>query len=431
MKLAPGTPLDIGWLRDEGEGAQPVARLAMARGGAARGRAQLEWSPETLAKTLAGADAGARDFSALRYRPQPGLIAARTGDFDGLHGFLADSLPDAWGMLLLRRQVTRLGHDFDALDAVDRLALVGERGRGALVFRPATLEAAGEGTIDLDEVAAQSAQVLKGEDSPLADWLARLAAGSGGARPKAHIAFHEDGSIGAGDSLGRPAESEWIVKFAAPGDPPDIGAVEMAYADMARASGLEMAETRLLPATGAPGYFATRRFDRPAPGKRVHMVSLSGAIEASPHMPSVDYDGFLRAVLAITRDVRDVEKAFRRMVFNVLAINRDDHARQHAFLMDERGTWQLGPAYDLTFSNGPGGEHYMAVEGEGAAITRAHVTALGRRHGIDDARIAESVEAVRSALAQWPRLASVWGAARSKDTIQAALERRDSEFMER
>ncbi|PKP97266.1 MAG: type II toxin-antitoxin system HipA family toxin, partial [Alphaproteobacteria bacterium HGW-Alphaproteobacteria-13] len=94
-------------------------------------------------------------------------------------------------------------------------------------------------------------------------------------------------------------------------------------------------------------HFATRRFDRPAPGRRLHMVSLGGAVEASPHMPSLDYDGFLKATLAITRDVRDLEQAFRRMLFNILAHNRDDHVRQHAFLIDAKGEWHLAPAFDL------------------------------------------------------------------------------------
>lgn len=439
MKLAPGSPLQIAWQPDAQREGEPVARLAMAAGAtgqggsqaSSQGRAQLEWTPAALHNP--------RDFSALRYPPEPGLIAARTGEFGGLHGFLADSLPDAWGMLLLRRQVTRLGHDFDALNAVDRLALVGERGRGALTFMPATLDDvhgdADANTIDLDRIAHESALVLRGQQSPLGDWLARLAAGSGGARPKAHIAIHADGRVAAGDARAGEGDdsSEWIVKFAAPDDPADIAAVEMAYANMACAAGLDMAPSRLLGAngetSGIPSYFATRRFDRPAPGKRVHMVSLAGAIEASPHMPSVDYDGFLKAVLAITRDVRDVEKAFRRMVFNVLAINRDDHARQHAFLMGEDGIWQLAPAFDLTFSNGPGGEHYMAVEGEGAAITRAHVASLGQRHGLRDRQIADVIEAVRAALTAWPELAETYGASRSRAAIAKALERKDREFL--
>ena len=154
----------------------------------------------------------------------------------------------------------------------------------------------------------------------------------------------------------------------------------------------------------------------------------SGAVEASPNMPSLDYDGFLKATLAITRDMRDVEQAFRRMVFNVLARNRDDHVRQHAYLMDERGEWRLAPAFDLTFANGPGGEHYMAVEGEGHAITHRHVETLGLRHGIAQKRIAEIVEAVRDALGDWPRHARATGVGASLATVSGGLEQMDRQF---
>ena len=145
-------------------------------------------------------------------------------------------------------------------------------------------------------------------------------------------------------------------------------------------------------------------------------------------MPSLDYDGFLRAVLAITRDVRDVEQAFRRMVFNVLAHNRDDHVRQHAFLMDRKGVWSLAPAFDLTYSHGPGGEHYMAVMGEGRDITRVHVEALGERHGIAAKRTAAIVDNVRAALAGWQAHAAECGVDLSRVQIDEALIWRDREF---
>ncbi|MFU7527381.1 type II toxin-antitoxin system HipA family toxin [Qipengyuania sp. ASV99] len=419
MKLAPGTPLEVLLWTDETAAPQPVGRLAMAGG-----VAQLEWSEWARAARLA--------FSPLHYPPEPGLHAARRGLFDGLHGFLADSLPDAWGALLLHGQLRRLGHRYDDLDAVDRLALIGNKGRGALVFRPATLVAEDAGAIDLDRLAGEAHHVLLGHESELDAFLARLGGGSGGARPKVHISIDADGLLQAGDELANSAAGlvaeQWIVKFPSLSDPPDIGPIEEAYARMARAAGIEMAETRLIASQNGSGHFATRRFDRPAPGKRIHMVSLGGAVEASPHMPSLDYDGFFRATLAITRDVRDLEQAFRRMVFNVLAHNRDDHVRQHAFLMDTKGEWHLSPAFDLTFSRGPGGEHYMGVEGEGRAITRAHVDALGQRHGIAPRRIAEMVEQVRDALAEWPAHARETGVDASCDEINVVLTKQWRQF---
>jgi serine/threonine-protein kinase HipA len=197
---------------------------------------------------------------------------------------------------------------------------------------------------------------------------------------------------------------------------------------MARAAGLTIAESRVLPERDGPGYFATRRFDRPAPGRRLHMVSLAGAAEAPSEMPSLDYDGFLRATMAITRHAGDVEQAFRRMVFNVLAHNRDDHTRQHSYLMGPSGEWRLAPAYDLTFSVGPGGEHYLAVEGEGRNPTRAHVLALGRRHGLSDRVIARIIDRTRGALAEWPVIAADVGVTVSRREIADRLKVTDDHF---
>ncbi|WP_374273831.1 type II toxin-antitoxin system HipA family toxin [Brevundimonas sp.] len=223
------------------------------------------------------------------------------------------------------------------------------------------------------------------------------------------------------DGAGRVSVSEgdtavdhqaWIVKFAATHDPPDIGPIEAAYAAMALAAGLDMAPWRLLPSKTGPGYFATRRFDRPASGRRLHMVSLSGAVEAPWRTPA-SYDLFLRATLSITRHADDLHAAFRRMVFNVLASNRDDHTRQHSYLMDETGGWRLAPAYDLTYSAGPGGEHYLDVEGEGRTPTCEHVRALGRRHGLSGRVIDTIVAEVRAAVADWPRFADELGVSRA------------------
>lgn len=382
----------------------------------ANGLAQLEWSDPYLA--------GQRRVSPLLYPAENGVIEARGREFDGLHGFLADSLPDAWGALLMKRRVERLGTRWETLDPVDRLALVGEQGRGSLVFAPATTPAAAADaeTLDLTALAEQSRSILLGESADLGDTLALLGGASGGARPKVHVGFGPDGQISIDDGESGPGFESWIVKFRAISDPIDIGPIELAYAEMARASGIDMAESRLLPASDGPGYFATRRFDRPKPGQRLHVVSLAGAIEAPPHAPSLDYDGFLRATLAITRDVRDVEEAFRRMVFNVLACNRDDHTRQHAYLMDSAGTWRLAPAFDLTFSAGPGGEHYLAVAGEGRAPSRAHVEQVGKTHGIAAKRIAQIIDEVAAAVADWPIHGGEVGVGQSRAEISERLE---------
>jgi serine/threonine-protein kinase HipA len=407
VKLEPGAPLAANLVFDEGRPPIPAARLAMAQG-----LAQLEWSAEVLSSKL--------PVSGLNYPPEPGLHAARRRDLDGLHGFLSDSLPDAWGTFVMRRRLARLGVRIDDLSPLDRLALVGRQGRGAMTFLPDTAPAPEVETLDLDVLAAESLAMLAGDESELATTLATLANGSGGARPKIHVGFDPGGAICVTEGEAAPGHDAWIVKFAAPNDLRDIGAIEAAYAAMAKSAGVDMAEHRLLPAKSGPGYFATRRFDRPEPGHRLHMVSLGGAIETPWAQPS-SYDLFLRATLAITRHAGDVAAAFRRMVFNILAVNRDDHVRQHSYLMDAAGTWRLAPAYDLTYSAGPGGEHYLDVEGEGRRPARAQVRALGKRHGLDGAVVDAIVDEVAGAVAGWTAFADEAGVTRtSKTEVEAA-----------
>lgn len=396
MRLAPGTPLSLALAFDPAKPPMPAGRLAMDGG-----LAQLEWSREVLAMRL--------PVAALYYPPEPGLQAARGRAFDGLQGFLADSLPEGWGRRLMRRRLEKLGVDLASLSPLDQLALVGRHGRGALVYEPATTPAEDVATLDLDALAAEAAAILAGEEGTLADTLADLAGGSGGARPKVHVGFNAEGQVSVGEGELPEGFIPWLVKFRAPNDPDDIGPIEEAYAQMAEAAGLAMSEHRLIPAHQGPGYFATRRFDRTDGGGRLHMVSLAGAVEAPPEPGIVSYDTFLRATQAITRRKPDVEAAFRRMVFNILASNRDDHTRQQAYLMDAGGDWRLSPAYDLTYAPGPGGEHYLDIEGEGRSPTRGHVLRLGARHSLDAKAVAAMVEEVRAAVARWPAFGDAAG----------------------
>lgn len=408
MKLAPGTPLSVALVFDAATQV-PVARVAMDGG-----VAQLEWSAEVIARKLA--------VSPLKYPPEAGLHAASSRDreFLGLHGFLADSLPERWGYLVLRKRLAKLGVDITSLSPLDLLALVGREGRGALVFEPAQTPPDDVGDLDLDALAADAMVLLEGEDAKLADTLAKLGGGSGGARPKVQVGFGKKGKVSDGSGEITGTSQAWIVKFRAPTDLPDIGPIEEAYAVMADAAGLSMSEHRLIAAKKGPGYFATRRFDRLEDGKRLHMVSLAGAIEAPSDGPS-SYDLFLRATLAITRRADDVAAAFQRMTFNILAHNRDDHTRQHAFLMNPDGEWRLAPAYDLTYATGPGGEHYLDVEGEGRHPTRAHILKLGNRHGLHAKRITEIIDQNRAAVSNWAKFAKAAGvSARSTKSIGVA-----------
>lgn len=410
MKLVPGTPLSV-TLAFDADVRLPVARLAMDAG-----VSQLEWSAAVIARKLA--------VSPLKYPPEAGLHAASSKEFRGLHGFLADSLPEQWGYLLMRKRLAKLGIDIATLSSLDQLALVGDQGRGALVFEPATTPSEDVESLDLDALAADATALLEGEEANLTETLAALGGGSGGARPKVHVAFDGNGKISVGSGEIAPGQQAWLVKFRAPQDPEDIGPLEEAYATMAEAAGLHLSNHRLINAKKGPGYFATRRFDRPDGRKRLHMVSLAGAIEASSTVPSASYDTFLRATLAITRRADDVAAVFQRMVFNILASNRDDHTRQHAYLMDQGGDWRLAPAYDLTYAPGPGGEHYLDVEGEGRKPTRALVSKLGNRHGFDAKRVIAAIDKVRSAVADWPKFAKLAGVSTGSTKMVSAAHAR-------
>lgn len=364
-----------------------VGRLAM------QGRVVFfEWAAEALAEPLG--------LSPFRLPEEPGVVRGDADPFDGLPGLFGDSLPDAWGRLLTDRAFRRAGGNPATLTPLDRLATVGQRGQGALVYEPENEGALQVGPVDADVLAGAATALLVEEgslDGATFDRLRGVAGSSGGARPKALL--HRDPSsetMHADASLDR---EPWIVKFHAPGDGLDTGAVEAACAILARRAGLEMAETTLLPSMMGAGWFATRRFDRMTGGGRVHMLSLAGLLEADWRMPSVGYDALIKAARLLTRHEAAAEAAFRLMVFNIAIHNRDDHAKNVAFLMDRAGEWRLAPAYDLTVSDGPGGEHTMDVGGEGKAPARADALRVAERSGLRAKRARVILEEVCDGLA--------------------------------
>jgi len=305
--------------------------------------------------------------------------------FNGLWGVFNDSLPDAWGELLLNRRLRQLGLELESLTPLDRLAMTGTM--GALVYKPVTeLDSEKTVDIDLDSIARETELVLEGSNSEMIEDLLKLGASSGGARPKISIYIDDDNY----SSCLRHDYQALLVKFAYRYDAKDIGAIEYAYSLMAKAAGLEMMPCRLLEGR----YFATQRFDRGADGARLHMHSAAGLLHADHHYPSLDYDDLLKATLLLTKSQAEVDKLYRLMVFNVLAHNRDDHSKNFSYLMDADGNWRLAPAYDLTCSSGPGGEHSMTLLGEGREPGAQQFAELARRHNIDTTVVEEVEEAV-------------------------------------
>ena len=305
-------------------------------------------------------------ISPLMLPLKPGVLVCPDMTFDGLFGVFNDSLPDGWGRLLLDRSVEKHGINRRQLTPLDRLAYVGSRGMGALSYEPdRSAVMPDDAPLALDRLAEEAAIVLAGENEEVFDELLRLNGSSAGARPKivAQVNAGRDRIIHGAQAL-RDGCEHWIIKFPSSQDARDAGKVEYAYSLMAKDAGVEMLETHLFPAKKRQGYFGARRFDRIGDA-RVHMHSLSGLICADHRQPSLDYDTVLRVTLLLTRNVVEVERVYALACFNVLAHNRDDHAKNFSFLLNDRNEWVFAPAYDLTFSYGPGGEQSSMVMGRG------------------------------------------------------------------
>ncbi len=366
-------------------------------------RAYFEYAPAFLASPL--------PLSPRSLPATAGLKAADPAIFEGLHGLFDDSLPDGWGRRLLDRHVGQLGHDHRLLTPLDRLAYVGSGGMGALAYEPEMEDGVAEApALDLDWLARQSALVER--EAPAADVevLRGAAGGSGGARPKIVCLLNPETDRILRDA-GPPYPTgfvPWMVKFRGVEDHRSIGREEYAYALMAGAAGITMPATRLMVTAKGAAYFAAERFDRSPAGRR-HVHSLSGLLGVDHRTPALDYRTLLQVTQALTQDARCVAQVVARMAFNVLARNRDDHARNHAFLMTADGAWVPTPAYDVTFSVGPGGEHQMTVGGEGRAPTLRHVTGLAREFTLPKGELDAILDRVAEAVRGWPTHAGTAG----------------------
>ena len=341
------------------------------------------------------------EISPIKLPLRPGVAIADTTIFDGLFGVFNDSLPDGWGRLLLDRTVGNYGIHRGQLTPLDRLTYVGQHGMGALSYEPELgLQNADNAPLVLDKLADESAAVLAGENEEVFEELLRLNGSSSGARPKivAQVSTDKKRIIPGQQELQSGFE-HWMIKFPTSQDVRDVGAIEYAYSLMAKDAGVEMPETHLF-RTKRNKYFGAKRFDRDGDA-RIHMHSLGGLIHADHRSPSLDYDMVLRATLALTRNIRDAEKAYALACFNVLAHNRDDHVKNFSFLLNARDEWIFAPAYDLVFSYGPVGEQSMLVMGEGRNPGTPQLQALGKQHGIKNAP--EILAKVKQAVANWPR----------------------------
>jgi serine/threonine-protein kinase HipA len=313
--------------------------------------------------------------------------------FSGLPGFIADALPDGWGLMLMDRALRRVGRNPQQVSVLERLAIVGDRALGALAFEPALDDPGIDETLQLKKLASEIlAQQNEDDSAPeLAAQrlrhLMQLGGSPQGARPKVLADFDPATGILSSGILRTDEARPWLVKFPAQGEHREVCALEELYARIARHMGIEMPVSQFFDLGRKSSAFGIERFDRvrqgpDPPTMRVPVLSLSGYLQANFRIPSLDYETVLLATQRITGDQREVIKAFARCVFNVVMHNRDDHGRNFAFRMNAQGRWELSPAFDLTYSSGPGGEHCTSVAGQGTNITREHLMQIAKNSGI-------------------------------------------------
>ena len=319
-------------------------------------------------------------ISPLELPLKPGVFLAKPTPFGGNFGIFEDSLPDGYGRYLLHKALAKEGiNDFD-LSALDRLSLVGNGGMGALTYHPETTLPQGMEMDDFDLLQEKALQVLKEQQDQDASLLLYNSGNSGGCRPKAIFS---------------DTEGHWLVKFRHTYDPQDMGRQEYHYNEVAKKCGICVPDFKLM----NNKYFACRRFDISPDGERIHTATAGGLLSVSLSNPVLDYVNLLALTGYLTQRQEDVEQMFRRMVFNYLTENKDDHCKNFSYLVakgsDNKWHWYLAPAYDLTrCTEGYNGEHATSANGTGHP-TLADMIAVGVKNKMKEARCKEIIEEVR------------------------------------
>lgn len=354
--------------------------------------------------------------------------------FLGLPGLLADSLPDRFGNALIDAWLASQGRQPNSFNAVERLCYTGERGMGALEFAPVIGPRARQTThIEVGRLVELASEVLthrnnlqasfaaKGKEDALKDIL-RVGTSAGGARAKAVIAWNpttnevRSGQVKAGKGF-----EYWLLKFDGVSgnkdkeleDPKGYGLIEYAYYLMALECGIEISECRLFRENGR-SHFMTRRFDRLAGGEKLHMQSLCALAHYDFNMAGAySYEQALLAMRQLRLPMRAVEQLFRRMVFNIVARNQDDHVKNIAFLMNQSGEWSLAPAFDMTYSFNPAGawtaSHQMTMNGKRDHFTLADFNACAKTASMKRGRAATILAEVQATVSKWKSFAETAG----------------------
>jgi serine/threonine-protein kinase HipA len=348
--------------------------------------------------------------------------------FHGLPGLLSDSLPDRYGHALIDAWLAGQGRAPESFNSVERLCYIGRRGMGALEFAPSVGPAPAPGhDLHVAELVGLASEVLSRRQELVASLaeghqeqamrdILSVGTSAGGARAKAVIAWNPLTEIvrsGQLDDLS-PGFEHWLLKFDGVSnnrdkdslaDPQGYGAVEYAYSLMARDAGIVMSECRLLE-ENSRRHFMTRRFDRGAEGSKRHMQSLGALAHFDFNKPGAhSYEQVFLLMRRLGLASAAVEQMYRRMVFNIVARNQDDHVKNIAFLMDRAGEWELAPAFDVTYAYRPSSqwtaEHQMALNGKRRDFTLADFRAAGLVASLPRGRATRIVAEVREVLSEW------------------------------
>jgi serine/threonine-protein kinase HipA len=371
--------------------------------------------------------------------------------FYGLPGLLADSLPDKFGNALIDTWLASQGRTPESFNAVERLCYTGRRGMGALEFAPAIGPETRKATrIKIDKLVELASEILTHRNNfnvSLADeskeqaltGILQVGTSAGGARAKAVIAWNpstnevRSGQVAAGKGF-----EYWVLKFDGVSgnkdkeleDPKGYGAIEYAYSRMAKDAGITMSECRLFQENGRR-HFMSRRFDRLAAGEKLHMQSLCALAHYDYNVAGAySYEQALLVMRRLELPMSSIEEQFRRMAFNVIARNQDDHVKNIAFLMDKSGEWSLSPAFDMTYSFNPSGvwtaTHQMTINGKGDKFTMDDFKACAKTASMKRGRANIIIDEVNQAVSRWQVYADDAGVyPAQRDQIQRTLRLND------
>jgi len=338
--------------------------------------------------------------------------------FEGLAGVFADALPDSWGNKIIENFFTQQEHlsPYD-ISPVQKLLYMGKRSMGALEFAPSTQTKSSDTQqmLDIASLVEDSRKVLKGDMSTLLPELFRVSSDSlGGAKAKVTVGMNtQTKEIMTANTTLEKGFEHWLIKFDGTDEqarPTEALLAEKVYLDMAKRCGIDSVESQIIHDRNL-SHLAVKRFDRVGDEKPLHVHTLAGMAHINfRDKESMSYDTFFRTILAVTHDYSVLEEGFRRMVFNVLAGNQDDHAKNHSFVMNKKGIWRLSPAYDISPTFGYG--HQMSINFKDKGVNEEDLLIMAERFDIKNAR--KIIAHQKEVISHFPKYAKDIGISQKK-----------------